>query len=182
VYQNDNFIKRKGIAYMRIKKIKITKYNQVHMVYEQGPHNGDEYSFTCSEKARPELYTALAAMAEFVLDMCELPETYLDRIAIRGVTYSYGGDNDTMGAVISASMKLEESYQALNLVTPHKASAMYCPETPDDDKQLLTGDCVKALEELRIECEKYIQGDRAQGSLFADDQPQETATNQTQVH
>jgi len=73
---------------MRIKKVKITKYNQVSMVYEQGPSNMDEYSFTCSEKARPEFYTALAAMAEHVLDMCELPESYLERISIRGVSYS----------------------------------------------------------------------------------------------
>jgi len=87
-----------------------------------------------------------------------------------------------MGAVISASMKLEESYQALNLVTPHKAAEMYCPDTPDDEKQLLSGDCVEALLELKTECEKYIQGDRAQGSLFPTEQPQETATEQTQVH
>lgn len=151
---------------MRIRKVKITKYNQISMVYEQGSSNQDEYSFTCSEKARPEFYTALANMAEFVLDMCELPESYLERITIRGVSYSYGGDNDTMGAVISASMNLEESYQALNLVTPHKASAMYCPDTPDDEKQLLSGDCIEALKALIIECEAYVKGDRAQGSLF----------------
>jgi len=36
--------------------------------------------------------------------------------------------------------------------------------------------------ELKTECEKYIQGDRAQGSLFPTEQPQETATEQTQVH
>ncbi len=155
---------------MRIRKVKITKYNQIHMVYEQGLGNGDEYSFTCREKARPEFYKALAALAEHVLDLCELPESYLDRINIRGVSYSYGGENDTMGAVISASMELEESYQGLNLVTPHKASAMYCPDTPDDEKQLLTGDCIDALEALVAECELYIQGDRAQGSLFAAEQ------------
>jgi len=167
---------------MRIKKVKITKYDQVSMIYENGPSNLDEYSFTCREKARPEFYKALSAMAEFVLDMCELPESYLERISIRGVSYSYGGENETMGAVISASMKLEESYQALNLVTPHKASEMYCPDTPDDDKQLLSGDCVEALLELRTECEKYIQGDRAQGSLFATDQPQQVMTEQAQLN
>jgi len=167
---------------MRIRKVKVTKYNQVSMVYEQGPHNGDEYSFTCSEKARPEFYKALAAMAEFVLDMCELPESYLERISIRGVSYSYGGENETMGAVISASMKLEESYQPLNLVTPHKASEMYCPDTPEDEKQLLSGDCVEALLELRAECEKYVQGDRAQGSLFTAEQIQDATGAQSQVH
>ncbi len=62
---------------MRIKKVKVTKYNQIHMIYTQGKYNQDEYSFTCSEKARPEFYEAMSALAEYVIDMCELPEDYL---------------------------------------------------------------------------------------------------------
>lgn len=151
---------------MRIRKVKITKYNQIHMVYDAGPGNGDEYQFTCRDKARPEFYSALEAMAEHVIDMCELPDNYLDKITVRGVSYSWGGENETMGATITAAMELEKSYQALNLVTPHKASAMYNPETPDDEKQLLTGDCIDALEHLMAECLLYIEGERAQGSLF----------------
>ena len=154
---------------MRIKKVRITKYSQIHMIYTQGSDNQDEYSFTCSEKARPEFYTAMKAMAEHVIDMCELPESYLDRITVRGVSYSYGGEAEVMGAVISASMELKESYQPLNLTTPHKASEMYNPETPDDDMQLLSSDCMKALEALQVECEAYIRGDRAQGSLFKEE-------------
>ena len=151
---------------MRIKKVKITKYNQVSMVYEDGPGNFDEYSLTCREKARPEFYETMEALAEHVVDMCELPENYLNRIKVRGVSFSYGGETEVMGAVISASMELKESYQALNLTTPHKASAMYNPTTPDDEMQLLTGDCIEALEALQEECMAYIEGDRAQGNLF----------------
>lgn len=151
---------------MRIRKVKITKYNQISMVYDDGPNNRDEYSVTSFESARPEFYEAMEALAQDVIDMCELPEDYLERIKVRGVSYSYGGENETMGAAISASMELEESYQALNINTPHKASAMYNPDTPDDEKQLLNGDCVKRLEILQKECETYIRGERAQGSLF----------------
>lgn len=151
---------------MRIRKVKITKYNQIHMIYDAGLGNCDEYQFTCRDKARPEFYASLAAMAKHVIEMCELPDDYLGRITVRGVSYSYGGKNDTMGATITAAMELEDSYQALNLVTPHKASAMYNPETPDDEKQLLTGDCIDALEHLMAECLLYIEGERAQGSLF----------------
>lgn len=154
---------------MRIEKVKITKYNQIHMKYTQGANNQDEYSFTCSEKARPEFYEALEALAEHVIEICELPKDYLGRIKARGVSYSYGGEAEVMGAVISASMELKESYQPLNLTTPHKASAMYNPETPDDDMQLLTSDCIDALEALQAECEAYIKGNRAQGSLFKEE-------------
>jgi hypothetical protein len=153
---------------MRIRKVKITKYNQVFIMYGDGPGNFDEYSLTCREKARPEFYQALEDLREHVIEMCELPDSYLDRISVRGVSYSYGGEEDVMGATISASMRLDNSYQALNINTPHKASAMYNPDTPDDEMQLLSEDCIEVLSELQYECEKYIKGDRAQGSLFAE--------------
>jgi len=108
-----------------------------------------------------------AALAPDVIKMCELPEDYLDRITVRSVSFSYGGPDGTMGATISAGMHLEESYQDLNLNTPHKASAMYNPDTPDDEMQLLSSDCIERLEALQEECEAYIKGDRAQGSLFS---------------
>ncbi len=151
---------------MRITKVRITKLGRISMSYEQGTNHQDEYSFTCSEEAKPSFYEAMEVLAEHVIDMCELPEEYVERITIRGVSFSYGGEAEIMGAVISASMKLENSYQELNLTTPHKASAMYSPGTPDDDMQLLTGECIDALETLQAECEAYIKGDRAQGSLF----------------
>lgn len=153
---------------MRIRKVKITKYDQISIVFEDGPDNRDEYSLTCRDKARPEFYEALDALREHVIEMCELPEEYLDRITVKGVTFSYGGEFETMGATISASMELENSYQDLNINTPHKASAMYCPTTPDDPNQLLSGDCIEALEALQYECEAYIKGDREQGSLFSE--------------
>jgi hypothetical protein len=153
---------------MRIKKVKVTKEKRINMVYETKSKRGywDEYSFTCSEEARPEFYTVLSELAQDVIEMCELPSDYIDRITVRSVSYSYGGENNTMGATISAGMKLDNSYQDLNLNTPHKASAMYNSDTPDDEMQLLSSDCIERLEALQEECEAYIKGDRAQGSLF----------------
>jgi hypothetical protein len=164
-------IRKKGEVNMRIKKFKVTKYNQISMVYEQGSMNQDEYSFTCSEKARPEFYVAMAVLAEHVIDMCELPEDYMERIKVRGVSYSYGGEKEVMGATISAGMKLYESNQALNINTPHKATDSYS-DAPAQDSQLLGNDCIKALMVLQAECKAYIQGDRAQGSLFSEVRPE----------
>lgn len=53
---------------MRIRKVKITKYRQVLITYEDGPSNGDEYSLTCREQARPEFYTALKELAQDVIE------------------------------------------------------------------------------------------------------------------
>ena len=153
---------------MRIKKVKITTENKIQMTYEQKTRMGgwDEYSFTCSEKARPEFYDVMGGVAPHVIEMCELPESYLERITVRGVSFSYGGPGEVMGATISAAMKLDKSYQALNINTPHKASEMY-NDGPVDEMQLLSDDCIKALEALQEECKAYISGDRAQVNLFS---------------
>lgn len=152
---------------MRIKKVKVTKEKKISMVYEQQAKNGytwDEYAFTCSEEPRPDFYRALKDLGQDVIVMCELPESYLDRITVKGVSFSYA--EGVMGAVIIANMDLNKSYQGLNMITPHKACAMYNPDTPADDMQLLDSKCIERLELLQEEAEAYIKGDRAQGTLF----------------
>ncbi|MCK9326537.1 MAG: hypothetical protein M0P69_13685 [Bacteroidales bacterium] len=154
---------------MRIKKVKLTKERKILINYDAQSKNGlwDEYSMTCSEQARPEFYAAMEALGAHVVEMCELPENYLAKIKVKGVSFSYAGEKEgVMGATISAQMELKNSHPDLNLNTPHKAEAMYNENTPDDDKQLLSGDCVEALESLQEECKAYISGDRAQEALF----------------
>jgi len=153
---------------MRIKKIKITKENRIQVSYEKKSKTGwwDEYSFTCSEEGRPELYRALNNLAPHVIEMCELPVNYQDRITVKGVSFSYGGKAEVMGATISAQMELEKSNCNLNLNTPHKASGSY-NDFPADEKQLLSDDCIEALDVLCKEVELYINGERAQMRLFS---------------
>lgn len=152
---------------MRMKKVKITNEKKIHMIYEVITKNGlvDEYQFTCSDPARPEFYEVFKKLAPHVIDMCELPDGYLDRITVKSVSFSYGGEKEVMGATISASMELHYSNCGLNLNTPHKASDSYS-DGPADEKQLLSEECVRDLIKLCVECELYINGDRAQGKLF----------------
>jgi len=153
---------------IRMKKIKVTSDNKISMAYESLNKNQswDEYSFTCADKARPEFYEAVKQLAEHVIEMCELPDSYLPRIDVRGVSVSYGGDDEIMGATISAQMTLKYSNCNLNINTPHKACAPYS-EGEGDEKQLLSTDCVDDLRRLYDECDSYIKGDRAQMSLFS---------------
>jgi len=134
-----------GMTNKRIKKVKITSENKILMIYEKRSKNNgwDEYQFTCSEEARPEFYASLDALKEHVIEICELPDSYIDRIKVRGVSFSW--TNDVMGATISAAMTLENSYEKLNLNTPHKISSMYNENTPDDEMQLLSSECVDCL-------------------------------------
>ncbi|MCG8400025.1 MAG: hypothetical protein MJA84_00340 [Firmicutes bacterium] len=150
---------------MRIKKVKITAAGKIMIVYEKRSQGAwDEYSLSCSEAARPEFYAALGTLAPHVVEMCELPKNYVEKIKVRGVSFSYGGEKEVMGATISASMELRDSYPDLNLNTPHKASEMYS-DSPPDEKQLLTDRCTDDLEYVQDECQVYIRGDRAQGTL-----------------
>lgn len=155
---------------IRIKKVKVTSDNKIKVIYEQRNKTNDgwdEYSFTCSDPPRPEFYKALNALAPHVIEMCELPEDYVDRIKVRGVTFDYSGQNEVMGAVIIAQMELDKSYTKLNLNTPHKARAPYSEFSPPDPMQLLSDECIQALENLCDEVELYIKGERAQMNLFA---------------
>lgn len=152
---------------MRIKKAKVTSDKKIMMIYEKETknHTWDEYQFTCSDMARPEFYSALQVLAKHVIEMCELPDSYLERIEVRGVSFSYSGPDETMGATISAGMRLDNSYVKLNLNTPHKASDSYSDQDPDP-MQVLSTECIDALNKLCEEAELYINGDRAQGKLF----------------
>ena len=153
---------------MRIKKIKVTSDKKVSVGYEKISKTGvwDEYTFTCSEAPRPELLTALSKLAPHVIKMCELPESYITKIDVRSVSFSYGGEKEVMGATITSQMKLENSCSNLNLNTPYKASGSYS-DVPADEKQLLTNNCIDDLDRLCEEVELYINGERAQGKLFA---------------
>lgn len=155
-----------GEIKMRFEKIKLTREGKVQVEYETKHSKGgtDEYSFSCADEPKSSFRKAMDDLAPDVVEMCELPEDYLNRIHVAGVSFSYGGENETMGAVIIAQMVLEKSNLNLNLNTPHKISEFY-GET-GDERQLLNPDCVMRLEKLIAEASDYVKGIRAQGNLF----------------
>ena len=158
---------------MRILKIKLTKENRITVKYEKQSNVAgmpDEYFMTCADRPLESLLFALADLAPHVIDMCELPLEYEDRITVKSVSYSYGGEAEVMGATITATMHLEKSSCDLNLNTPHKASGSYS-DAPAQDGALLTDECIKVLERLaaerKVEEERYVKGERQQTNLFS---------------
>ena len=152
---------------MRFKKVKVTSDEKISVQYEVKRDTlFDEFSFTTSDKALPTFHEALQALKEDVREMCELPAEYQERVFVKGVSFSYGGDNEVMGATIIAQLHLKESNVPLNLCTPHKTSGPYS-DGGVDPKTLLSKDCVKRLYNLTSEAEGFVIGIRAQGNLFA---------------
>ena len=153
---------------IRFKKIKITSDDKIHLEYEKMNENGDwdTHTMTSSQLARPEFYHALDNLIPRVVDICELPdEDHLQHAyTMKGVSFSYGGDEDVMGATITATRSLDESNAPLVLNTPHKPSESY--SGGDDELNLLPYDCVKDLRLLCDCAEDYLAGKRAQASLF----------------
>ncbi|MBT8489701.1 MAG: hypothetical protein KJN62_01495 [Deltaproteobacteria bacterium] len=151
----------------RIIKVKITKEKKIHITYEieNKIASWDEYSFTCLDEAIPEFYCALNMLAYDVIELCELPDEYVERIDVKGVSFSYGGEKEVMGATISACMLLNHSNCPLSLNTPHKPSESYNDITAAED-QILSDITVQRLNDLIKQCKKYIDGERAQTDLF----------------
>ena len=153
---------------VRFLKIKVTKDGKIGIIYElRNKEQWDEYSMTSSDKAKPSFHEALQALTEDIVDMCELPNNYQDRIIVKGVSFSYGGEKEVMGATIIAQMQLRRSNVPLNLNTPHKAEEPY-GEGEGDPAQLLSDSCIRRLETLMEEAEDFMKGIRAQVDMFTE--------------
>lgn len=146
---------------MRVRKIQY-KDGRVSINWET-EKDGDAFSLSCRARPRPEFILAWDAMRTWVVELCELPQEYLSRIAVTGVTTSYAGEKDVRGVVLTATMRLDLSLSPLNLNTPHKTETFY-GET-GDDRQLMDDDLIKDLDVLELEAEAYVKGERAQSDL-----------------
>jgi hypothetical protein len=158
------------MAKKRFLKIKVAKTDagkdRMHLEYEN--RNGSEWdqlSLNSGDKPAPSFHAALQALAQDVVELCELPLDYRERLIVKSVSFSYGGEAQVMGATITAQMALRKSNAPLLLNTPHKAKDFYA-ET-GDPKQLLDPECVERLEALMIEADDFINGVRAQIDAFA---------------
>ena len=161
----DAWNKRKTLGDRRYTKIKYSEKG-VYIAYQQGAGFVNEYTAKCTEEPAPNFLEALKDLRQFVSEMCELPEDYIDRITVKSVSLNYGGEADTMGATISASMELYNSNAPLNINTPNKPEMPYNPDQEWDEKICLTEECVFAIRKLVLVAEEYLSGVRQQTSLF----------------
>lgn len=143
----------------------------VELHYEEGNGYTDKYTMKCNELPRPDMVVAFDELREEALLLCELPEDYLQRIDVRSVSLNYGGKQETMGATITARMKLEYSNAPLNLNTPNKPVEPYQDGEYDDEtyaKMCLRSECVDKLYALIEAANYYVDGQRAMNNLFDD--------------
>lgn len=154
----------------RIRKVKCTKDDKIVIEFEKSVRDGyDKYRFTSEESAAPSFYDAMKALVIHSVALCELPESYVKRVTMLGVTFTYKGDDEIMGATMSAVMELYHSDSVIPLNTPHKPSIPYEANAtePYGDKAL-PEKCVEALWELDRQAQLYINSERGQITLNFD--------------
>lgn len=130
----------------------------------------DEYEMNCTDAPKPALTKALSALRKHVAEICQFTQLYVGDMEIRGVSFSYGGDDRVMGATITALKKLSTANAPLVVNTPHLPSAPY---TDEDEAMtlLLSADCTDDLRQLQAEVLAYIDGQREQLDLLAEMEP-----------
>lgn len=163
---------------MRFKKIKITSDDKIKLQYEEMNKLGtwDSFSMTSAEQPVPNFLMALDNLIPHVEEMCELPDGdhQIHPYNVRGISFSYVGEKDTMGATITATRTLNRSNSPLILNSPHKISEPYADGA--DDTQLMTADCLIDIQQVIERAKDYLNGERAQTDLFTEDEPEfETA-------
>ena len=151
---------------MRIHKVK--QKDRVTVVYSTENKEGkvDDYSLSCNEKPLPSFTKAMNALVDHVLEICELGDEQARSLTVTGVSFNYQGDEEIMGAVITAEKNLDTANAPLVLNTPHLPSR---DASAHGDQPVLTPECVTDLLRLQQEAEKYVNGQRLQMQLKLDD-------------
>ena len=151
---------------MQIDKIKI-KADDVYIEWSEKSTGGTNiFTLDCKQRAQPELYQKMVQLADHVVELIEVPDTYVQGMEIRGVSFDWtemDKKSTVMGAVITVVKRLKSGlYLCFN--TPHATEIPFGKSTELD--RCLSSACCDVLRELITEAKGYIAGKRAQLALF----------------
>jgi len=149
-------------------KITITKIKckdeKITIHYEQSRddrEDKDKFTLESFDRAKAEFYQHLELLKSSVIEICELPAYFLDRIRVIGVSFSW--TDDIMGATITALIKLNHSNAPLVINTPHKPETAYSES--GDDSNVLPVNAIQDLSNLLRVAQAYIDGERDRKQL-----------------
>jgi hypothetical protein len=145
----------------RFTKIKFdgAKVRLEYSVTRPGGGDPDEFALQCSDKPLPEFLTAMQALNQDVLDLCEFRRSDASKMRIRGVSLAYR--EGILGVVITALREVITADAPVIINTP------YLPERASSGC-VLPAATVRRVRALHVEAERYLAGEREQGSLFTD--------------
>lgn len=120
------------------------------------------HSLSSHQEPRPEFLTAIEALVEVGLGICDLPTIYGRDVKVIGITLT---NHDSMGrgCVITMLKKVRASDAPLVFNTPHVTEF----KGDGNSEGGLDGDAVRAIELMCDEANRYVKGERSQTDLFA---------------
>lgn len=155
---------------MRVLKIKMND-DTVLIEYKKksNSENGGYNKFTIEskEQASPEFKLNLQELSIFVPMMYDLPTEYAEDMKVLGVTFSYRGDDEVMGATVSAKRPVSTSNSPAIFHTPMTFSSSGS-DMPLPDSKFLPEAMVEILEKLQDNAKDFINGERAQTNMFGE--------------
>jgi len=125
----------------------------------------------CAEAADPAFYESFDGLGAHVADLLEMTPEWGQKFHAKGVSFSWrenaGGDTDRrgaiMGAVVTGQINIKKANSPLLINTPHVPEQPYSAESPEPT---LSVEFIIQLEEVMLQAEYYLDGKRAQVSLF----------------
>jgi hypothetical protein len=150
--------------------------SKVRLEYERprkDDGDADEFLLNSADKPAPELDAALQALAVDVVTICELIPSDVSRLKVRGVTLTY--TNEIQGAVITALKTLTTSHAPMVCNTPHLPSEPYSEGAGDYQPPTWPTGMFDRIAALEAQAKRYLDGERAQATLFADEAAPEPA-------
>lgn len=131
---------------------------------EQGGYN--KFTIESKEIPAPEFKLNLQELGIFVPMMYDLPTEYAEGMVVLGVTFNYRGDDEIMGATVSAKKSVSLSNSSALFHTPFTLSSSGS-DRPLPDSKFLPVAMVEILEKLQDNAKDFINGERAQIEMFA---------------
>jgi hypothetical protein len=122
-------------------------------------------NISCSKtRCHPDLEAAFDACGSAVREILEWPSTlYGNRLRITGATWSHSENTDVEGACITFQVDLEDSNSPFCGTTPHLPYEQY---SESGEQPVMPDGGIDALNALKSEVERFLNGKRAQGDLF----------------
>jgi hypothetical protein len=138
------------------------------------------------DKVHPDIATCFQALSDSVREVLEWPsnlytdtlgyqrstdavdveaEHSSDRINVTGVSWSYSESTDVEGACIVFQVNLEQCTSPFCGTTPHLPYGQY---SEDGNQPVMPDGAQDALNALKEEVKRFLDGKRAQGDLFID--------------
>ena len=129
----------------------------------------DQFSMKCHDDPNDTMDPAVKALVPHVLEMLELDDQWGDTLTITQISFGYKGNDEIMGCSITGVKDLQDKKRPFPFTTPYATSkqadstvAKKGRGRPAAVPDLLTDECVKVVEAIIVEAEKYVMGKRMQ--------------------